>query len=269
MRVEQIGDATLYLGDCLEILREMPDNAFDLAIVDPPYGDPGGQWDNAPRGRFGGRFARYRIEPSTMPSADGSRVIPPPRVSRTGGTWSAKYQTEGGLPSSADIRHWDYAPPPEYFDELFRVSRHQIIWGGNYFDLPPSRNFIVWRKLSISENFSMAMAEYAWTSIPGNAKVFDYAPQDSSRFHPTQKPVALYRWLLAKYAKPSDRILDTHMGSGSSVVACAESGHQITACEIDEHYFSNARRRIEDAYKQPRLFEDERPNYKETNLDLE
>lgn len=165
-----------------------------------------------------------------------------------------------------DIRHWDYAPPPEYFEELFRVSRHQIIWGGNYFGLPPSRNFIVWRKLSISENFSMAMAEYAWCSIPGNAKVFECAPQDSERFHPTQKPVALYRWLLAKYAKHGDRILDTHMGSGSSVVACIEEGHRVTACEINAGYFDKAVERIRRASLQGRLFDDPKPAPQELPL---
>jgi site-specific DNA-methyltransferase (adenine-specific) len=113
--------------------------------------------------------------------------------------------------------------------------------------------------LSISEGFSMAMAEYAWTSIPGNAKVFEFAPQDSERFHPTQKPVALYRWLLSKYANPGDTILDTHMGSGSSVVACLDLGHFVTASEISEFYFDKAVKRIEAANKQPRLFEDERP----------
>ncbi|MFA5165441.1 MAG: DNA methyltransferase, partial [Candidatus Omnitrophota bacterium] len=256
--------------------REMPDNAFDLAIVDPPYGGAGYDWAGDDRGRFGGRFGKY-APPRTVNHAFGGRFgrYSEPAgttrniggaVARTGGTWAAKYSPTTGAIPSADIRHWDYAPPPEYFEELFRVSRHQIIWGGNYFNLPPSRNFIVWRKLTISEGFSMAMAEYAWTDIPGNAKVFECAPQDSARFHPTQKPVALYRWLLSLYAKPGDRILDTHMGSGSSVVACAEHGYTITAVEINKGYFSAACRRIADAYKQPRLFEDEKPQPKPQGL---
>jgi site-specific DNA-methyltransferase (adenine-specific) len=159
---------------------------------------------------------------------------------RTGGKWAAKYGT--------DINDWDVAPPPEYFAELFRVSRHQIIWGGNYFDLPPSRNFIVWRKLAISENFSMAMAEYAWASMPGNAKVFDCAPQgtrNETRFHPTQKPVALYRWLLRRYAQPGWKILDTHLGSGSIAVACHDLNFDLTACEIDEDYHGAAMARLQ------------------------
>lgn len=256
MRIEHIGDATLYLADCMDIMRDMPDKAFELAIVDPPYGDGGGNWQDRKRSRFGGLFDKYSIGESITHSAGGSSVIPPPPI-RTGGTWAAKYRAEGGCPS--DIRHWDFAPPPEYFDELFRVSRNQIIWGGNYFSLPPSRNFIVWRKLTISEGFSMAMAEYAWTSIAGNAKIFDCAPQDSARFHPTQKPLALYKWLLANYAKEGDKILDTHMGSGGSVVACRDFGFPITAIEINEDYFSQACKRIEIAYRQPRLFDEPRP----------
>ncbi len=107
----------------------------------------------------------------------------------------------------------------------------------------------------------MAMAEYAWTNIPGNSKTFECAPQgnvNEVRFHPTQKPVALYKWLLGLYAKNGDKILDTHMGSGSSVVACADAGYPITAIEINEDYFSKTLERIEIAYRQPRLFDEPR-----------
>jgi len=156
-----------------------------------------------------------------------------------------------------DNRGLGYCPPREYFDELFRVSRHCIIWGGNYFDLPPSRNFIVWRKLSISETFTMAMAELAWTNIPGNAKVFDWCPQgakDDPRFHPTQKPIALYQWLLQKYAKPGDRILDTHVGSGSSRIACWELGFDFVGCEISSYYWEKQEQRFKEYQTQPKLF---------------
>lgn len=251
MRVEHIGDATLILADCMDIMRDMPDKAFDIAIVDPPYGDCGvGQLENRKRSRLGERFDKYSIGESTTPTADTLRAIPPPQ--RTGGTWAKKYQAEGGF-FSQDIRHWDIAPPKEYFDELFRVSKHQVIWGGNYFALPPSRNFLIWRKRTISENFSMAMAEYAWTSFPGNAKVFECAPQDSSRFHPTQKPVALYKWILSHYAHEGDKILDTHGGSGSSVIACMDMNHPITWIEKDEDYFNAALKRIKDFAAQPKL----------------
>lgn len=104
----------------------------------------------------------------------------------------------------------------------------------------------------------MAMAEYAWTNIPGNAKTFECAPQDSERFHPTQKPLALYKWLLGMYAKDGDKILDTHSGSSASVVACMDAGYQITAIEINEDYFNAALKRIEIAYRQPRLFDEPR-----------
>ena len=134
---------------------------------------------------------------------------------------------------------WDVAPEQEYFDELFRVSRNQIIWGGNYFRLPPTRCFLVWRKLTISESFSMAMAEYAWTSFNSNAKVFEYQPQGEpgDRFHPTQKPIALYEWIFKNYAEQGMKILDTHMGSQSSRIAAYNMGLDYTGYEIDETYF--------------------------------
>jgi len=154
----------------------------------------------------------------------------------------------------ADIRHWDIAPPPEYFTELARVSKNQIIWGGNYFDLPPTRCFLIWRKLSISENFSMAMAEYAWTSFDGNAKLFEYAPQDSKRFHPTQKPKALYDWIYRLYATKGMKILDTHLGSGSSRIAAYDAGLDFWGYEIDKFYFEKQEERFEKHTSQLNLF---------------
>lgn len=185
------------------------------------------------RSRFGGVFDRYDI-----------------KATRTGGQWEAKYGNK--------VRHWDIAPPKEYFDELFRVSKEQIIWGGNYFTLPGTRCFLVWRKLTISENFSMAMAEYAWTSFNRNAKVFECAPQGSareSRIHPTQKPVALYKWILKNYAKSGDRILDTHVGSGSSRIACHDMGYEFEGCEIDRDYYEAQEARFKKHCAQGELFE--------------
>ena len=164
------------------------------------------------------------------------------------GTWGYANWRNVGDEICKKIVAWDVAPEQPYFDELFRVSRYQIIWGGNYFDLPPSRNFIIWRKLTISENFSMAMAEYAWTNIIGNAKVFECAPQgkaNEQRFHPTQKPVALYTWLLSKYAKPGMKILDTHVGSASSLIACHRAGLEYWGFEIDPVYYKAAKERLE------------------------
>ena len=158
------------------------------------------------------------------------------------------------LGENSDIRHWDVAPTKEYFQELARVSKNQIIWGGNYFDLPPTRCFLIWRKLSISENFTMAMAEYAWTSFNDNAKVFEHVPQgdkNDERFHPTQKPVALYEWIYKLYAKKGDKILDTHMGSGSSRIAAYHMGLDYVGCEIDKVYFDLQEKRfakVQDEY---------------------
>ena len=160
-------------------------------------------------------------------------------VERTGGTWAEKYGKK--------IVAWDVAPGKEYFDELFRVSQAQIIWGGNYFDLPPTRCFLVWRKLSISESFSMAMAEYAWTSFNCNAKVFECAPQGKAsdpRFHPTAKPIDLYRWVFNLFAKPGDIILDTHLGSGSSRIAAYDAGLRFIGTEIDPVYFQKEEERF-------------------------
>ena len=161
-------------------------------------------------------------------------------ATRTGGTWATKYGKK--------IIGWDVAPGEEYFKELFRVSKNQIIWGGNYFSLPPTRCFLVWRKLTISESFTMAMAEYAWTSFNGNAKVFECAPQGASkdpRFHPTQKPVALYTWVFKQFAKPGDRVLDTHLGSGSSRIAAYGLDLDFTGIEIDKEYVGKSVERFE------------------------
>ena len=153
------------------------------------------------------------------------------------------------------IIKWDVAPPQEYFDELFRVSKNQIIWGGNYFQLPPNRCFLIWRKTNVPHNFSMAMAEYGWTSFWGNAKVFDYsAIGQEGRFHPTQKPIALYKWILRNYAKPGDIILDTHVGSASSLIACEELGFDYVGFEIDKEYYQKARARIDEFNQQMRMF---------------
>ena len=151
---------------------------------------------------------------------------------------------------------WDVAPGQEYFDELFRVSRNQIIWGGNYFKLPPTRCFLVWRKLTLSENFTMAMAEYAWTSFNGNAKVFDAMPQGKpgDRFHPTQKPIELYEWVYRLFAKEGDKILDTHMGSQSSRIAAWNAGLDYTGYEIDKTYFKLGCERFDRHTAQMNLF---------------
>ena len=152
------------------------------------------------------------------------------------------------------IISWDYAPNEEYFKELFRVSKNQIIWGGNYFSLPPTRCFLIWEKTNVPENFTMAMAEYAWCSIQGNAKIFKYsAVGQEGRFHPTQKPIELYQWILSKYAKQGDKILDTHLGSGSSRIACYNGGYDFWGYEIDKEYFEKQEQRFENHTSQLRM----------------
>jgi site-specific DNA-methyltransferase (adenine-specific) len=149
------------------------------------------------------------------------------------------------------IDNWDIAPKEKYFNELFRISQFQIIWGGNHFLLKPSKNFIIYNKLNVPDNFNMSQCEYAWTNIKGNPKRFDYFPKmDKERFHPTQKPVALYKWLLNKYGKPGWKILDTHFGSGTIAIACNELMFNLTAIEIEKDYFNAACKRIKEAVKQ-------------------
>ena len=183
----------------------------------------------------------------------------------------------GGSPDGRDVGGevrkkiiaWDVAPGQEYFEELFRVSRNQIIWGGNYFPLPPTRCFLVWRKLTISESFTMAMAEYAWTSFNSNAKVFDFPPQGKKgddRFHPTQKPIELYSWVFRLFAKPGDKILDTHLGSGSSRIAAYDAGLDFVGCEIDPVYFKSEEERFQKHIQQHSIFDADYGTAEQTGL---
>ena len=233
--MDKVLDFGFYNMDCMEGMKLFPDNYFDLAIVDPPYGGGGdidaeNTFNGALVGRFGGRFEKYFGN-------------------------DKRGHMGGGHTKKFGYGHWDMAPDEEYFKELFRVSKNQIIWGGNYFSLPPTRCFVIWRKLTISENFTMAMAEYAWTSFNENAKVFEYAPQDKNRIHPTQKPVALYEWLLGKYAKEGDIILDTHVGSASSLVACHNTGHKYVGFELNETYYAAAKKRLDSEMAQTNIFD--------------
>jgi site-specific DNA-methyltransferase (adenine-specific) len=153
---------------------------------------------------------------------------------------------------------WDNeTPPQEYWNELFRVSRNQIVWGGNYFEMPPRRGWIVWDKRPMPPSF--ASCELAWTSYDRNAATWSGKTGNevpvADRIHPTQKPVALYNWLLERYAKPSDKILDTHMGSGSIAIACHYRKHPLVACELDPDYYQAALARIERETRQLTLFD--------------
>lgn len=199
----------VYNMDCLAAMREMPDNAFDLAIVDPPYG-LGSAVVNS-----GGRFKRYENK---------------------NGNWD------------------NYTPSKYYFNELFRISKNQIIWGGNYFALPANKCFIIWDKEQPT-GVSFAMAEYAWASFNEVSKIFRHRPQgQDQRFHPTQKPIALYKWLLSNYAKQGDRILDTHLGSGSSRIAAYDMGFDFVGYELDTEYFDAMNKRFAAHISRPAMF---------------
>lgn len=150
-------------------------------------------------------------------------------------------------------KDWDKVPPMEYWNELMRVSKNQIIWGGNYFPLPPTRCFIVWDK-QISEDFTLAMAELAWTSFDKLAKICKMPTPKDGKIHPTQKPVALYKWLLTKFAKPGDKILDTHLGSMSIAIACHDYGFELTGCELDEEYYKKGIERVKQHTDQLKIF---------------
>jgi len=141
-------------------------------------------------------------------------------------------------------KDWDIVPDEKYFNELFRISINQVIFGFNYFSLPPTRCFIVWDKL-ISENFSLAMAELIWTSFDSLAKIKRLpTPKNGNKTHPTQKPIKLYRWLLKNYAKQGDLILDTHVGSASSLIACEMEGFDYVGFELDKDYYNDSCERL-------------------------
>ena len=212
----------IYNEDCLAAMRAMPDNAYDLAIVDPPYGI----------GEDGG--------------TNGSRGL----LAK-----SKVYKSKG----------WDKEPPSkEYFNELKRVSKNQIIWGANHFiDRVPyaSSCWVVWNKENGATDF--ADCELAYTSFTTAVRMFTWRWQGmlqgdmknkEQRIHPTQKPVKLYEWLLDNYAKQGDRILDTHLGSGSIALACHNMSYDLTAYEIDQEYFEATTKRIKDHIAQLTIF---------------
>ena len=202
----------LHHTDCMSFMRGIPDKAFDLAIVDPPYGmkELGAQ---------------------------------------SGGSNAMKHRAyHNGV-----IDKWDNAPTPEYFEELRRVSNHQIIWGGNYFALPPTRCVIAWDKEQYMAGY-FSQWEQGWTSFPHPSRIVKMSSATGDKIHPTQKPVALYRWILQNYAKPGDKILDTHGGSMSIAIACDIEGFDLTLCEIDKDYFDAGSKRLKDHQSAPRLF---------------
>ena len=158
--------------------------------------------------------------------------------------------------ASGSMKSLEGRPPEDYWKELKRVSRNQIVWGANNFELPQWKGFVVWKKKSIGENFTMSMCEIASLSeeLGTVAKWIEIRPQDPNRVHPTQKPVKLYEWLLMNYAKEGDKILDTHLGSGSIAIACHNLKYELTACELDKNYYDLAIKRIDEHKQQIRMF---------------
>ena len=202
--------------DNMQLMARYEDNHFDLAIVDPPYGIGADKANNSNKGNNG--FNEY-------------------------------HKTD-----------WDNSKPnQEYFDELKRVSKNQIIWGANYFTdfLENKMCWIVWDKKQ--DNFSFSDGELAYTSFNTKLKFFrcsrSYATSaEGGRIHPTQKPIKLYEWLLMNYAKEGDKILDTHLGSGSITIACHNLKYDLTACELDKEYYDAAMKRLSNHQLQTKLF---------------
>jgi site-specific DNA-methyltransferase (adenine-specific) len=193
-------------GDCMDYMKSLEDKAFELAIVDPPYG-----------------------------------------INRNG-------MTMGNSVFNKDAKKWDLnIPDANFFNKIMSVSVNQIIWGGNYFPLPQSQYFCIWDKGETMYGRDFAECEYAWVRS-GGTRIFKGSPVQPNRIHPTQKPVALYKWLIKNYAKPGDRILDTHLGSGSSAIAAWEAGHDFVGIELDEDYYNAAVKRFRQHIAQTKLF---------------
>lgn len=216
---------TITNEDNMELMRRYPDNYFDLAIVDPPYG----------------------IGASSLFAGE----------KRKSGKGKA-------LKSKHEKKEWDNEiPNKEYFKELKRISKNQIIWGGNYFAnlLNNSQGWIVWDKNNGTTKF--ADAELAYTSFDVATRIFKYTwngmfqedmKNKQIKIHPTEKPYQLYKYCLEKYAKSGNKILDTHLGSGSIAIACHDYGFELTACELDKEYYDSAVKRIKNHVGQQKLF---------------
>lgn len=217
------GGVSVRNSDCMEVMREYPDSHFDIAICDPPYGI--------------GWSQEFQVMSAGI---------------RKDGTQRKMQEWNNPRPKQYASKQWDDAAPGrEYFDELRRVSKKQIIWGGNYFTeyLPPSGGWVVWEK-GVPDGMSLSQCELAWTNCLNSVRHVrllwaGYKKcEETNRVHPTQKPVKLYSWLLNRYAEKGMRILDTHLGSGSSAIACSWFGCEMVGCEIDAEYFATAVERI-------------------------
>lgn len=223
-----------YNMDCMEAMKEFPDKFFDLAVVDPPYGIGADNFKNgAGASKDGGKLYSTAVKMKNRLNQGSGKL-------------------KNRLLNQSDCS-WDSEPPKkEYFDELFRVCQNCIIWGGNYFNLPPTRGIIVWDKVQPWENFSQV--ELAWTSFDRPAALFKMCNTMPGKIHPTQKPVELYAWIFQKYAKPGMKILDTYLGSGSSRIAAYDAGLDFYGYEINKMYFDLQEERFENHTLQRNLF---------------
>lgn len=235
-------------------MARYPDNFFDLAIVDPPYGI------NATGMNMGSNPTRSRNDGYGSGPAISTNVRLKGRLNQGAG------KLKNCLLNKSSIDWDDKTPPPKYFEELFRVSKHQIIWGGNYFDLPPTRCIICWDKLQPWENFSQW--EMAWTSFDRPAAIFRYSNtggvNKETKIHPTQKPVKLYMWCIDKFwlklFASGCKIIDTHMGSQSSRIAAYLMGFDYWGWENKRQYFEDGNKRFKEQTAQTQLFTWPTPN---------
>jgi site-specific DNA-methyltransferase (adenine-specific) len=229
--------------DCLEYMRQCKDQQFSLLFTDPPYGDAGsGEYTNRDTSRFGQMFERYHSD---------LKPVRPKTNHASGGNTFGKYGDE--------CKHWDTAPSEDWWNEAWRIAENLMIWGGNYFDLPPSRNFIIWLK-PVAEDFSLAQMEYCWVSIPGNSRIIRARPQDKFRFHPTQKPLETFLKPLEWNIKHIDKdkgIFDPFMGSGTSRIAAYEMGINYTGIELNKTYFDKQEARFAEHIAKGNLYDND------------
>lgn len=230
--------------DCMVMMARYPDKYFDLAIVDPPYGI------NAAKMQMGNNPNRSKKDGHGSGPSISTAIKVKGRLNQGSGKLKNRILNSSSIEWDSEI------PSSAYFEELFRVSKNQIIWGGNYFPLPPTRCVVCWDKLQPWENFSQW--EMAWTSFDRPAAIFKYSNTGGSnaetKIHPTQKPVALYRWLLSKFSMPGWKILDTHLGSGSSRIASFSMGFDFYATEINNNYLLDSEKRFKEQTAQQKLF---------------
>lgn len=237
----------VFLGDNLDYMRSVPDNYFELAVVDPPYGINATNMTMGSNPNRKGRDERGELQYGNVSVA---QKLKKGRLNSGGG------KLKNRLLNTSDI-NWDNEPPPqEYFEHLFRISKNQIIFGGNYFPLPPTRGYGVWDKKQPWDNFSQV--ELIWTSFDCPAWIFRYSNKGGNnletKIHPTQKPVEVYRFILDKFATQGDRIFDSHLGSGSSRIAADGFGMDFYGCERDEKYYQDQNKRFEIYKSQTKLF---------------